>query len=123
MQAGRTIFDRLYLCAVFDLDAKALHMFPQDGLGAPLRQAALKFIPGADAGEFRARDFPQTRAEQVNLSDADTGAKKRLDQPTPLDDFQCCRLERRAASLVVRRAPALYDPRRDAMTKEFAGRE
>ena len=53
MQAGRAIFDRLYLCAVFDLDAKALHMFPQDGLGAPLRQAALKFILAADIGEFR----------------------------------------------------------------------
>ena len=122
-QAGRTVFNRLYLCAVFDLDSKAFQMLAQDCLGAPLRQATLKFILAPDIGEFRGRDFLQTRAEHLNLPDARARAKKRLDQAAAIDDLQCRWLQCGPASLMVRREFALHDARPNAMTKKFTGRE
>src|SRR5260370_34208632 len=94
-------------------------MFAQDCLGAPLRQAALKFILAPDTSEFRGCDFLQTRAEQLNLLDAHARAKKRLDQAAPLDDLQCRRLQCGPASLVVRRESALHHAGPHAMTKKF----
>jgi hypothetical protein len=52
-----------------------------------------------------------------------TRAKKWLDQASPLDDLQRCRLQCGPASFVMRPEPALDDARLDAMTNEFAGRE
>ena len=43
-QPGGAVLHRLHLGVVFDLDTEALQMFAQNCLGAPLRQAALKFI-------------------------------------------------------------------------------
>jgi hypothetical protein len=56
-------FDRLYLSAVFNLDAKTVQMFAQNRFSAPLRQAALKFILRPDTSEFGRRDFLQTGSE------------------------------------------------------------
>ena len=60
-QAGRIIFDRRHIGAEFDLKAKALQMFAQDCLGAPLRKAALKLVLAANISEVRGPDLPQTR--------------------------------------------------------------
>ena len=122
-QAGRVIFDRLHFLAVFNLDAKAFQMFAQDCLGAPLRQAALKFVFAPDIREFRGRDLLQTRAEQLNFPDAHARAKERLDQAAPVNNLQHCGLQRGPASLAVRRQSALDDARLDPMPQEFAGRE
>jgi hypothetical protein len=102
-QPSRAVFHRFYLCAIFDLDSEALQMFAQDCLGAPLRQAALKFILAPNTGEFRSSDFLQARAQQLNLSYAYTRVEKRLDQASPIDDFQYCRLQCGPAGLVMRR--------------------
>src|SRR5271156_2680373 len=122
-QAIRLVLDRLYLRAVFDLDAEAFQMFAQDCLGAPLWQAALKFVLAPDIGEFCGRDFPQTRTEHLHLPDVHAGAKKRLDQSTPLDNLQYRRLQSGAASLVMRRESALHDARFDAVPEKFASRQ
>jgi hypothetical protein len=122
-QASRAILDRLYLCAVFNLDAKALQTFAQNGLGSPLRQAALKFILAPNTTEFRGHDFLQTWAEQLDLPDVHSGVKKRLDQASPVDDLEHCRLQCGPAGLVMRLESALYHARPDAMTKKFTGRE
>jgi hypothetical protein len=63
-------------------------MIAQNGFGLPLRQAALKFILTPDTSESRGRDLLQTRSEQLNLPDAHAGAKKWLDEASPLDDIQ-----------------------------------
>jgi hypothetical protein len=60
--------DGLDVSAVFNLDAETVQMFAQNRFGAPLRQAALKFILGPDAGEFGCRDFLQTRSEELELA-------------------------------------------------------
>ena len=122
-QAGRVIFDRLYLCAVLNVDAYIPQVIAQDGFGLPLRQAALKFMFASDTREFRGRDFLQTRSEQLNLPDAHARVKKWLDQASPLDDVQRRRLQRGPASLVMRRQSALDDARLDAMPNKFARRE
>jgi hypothetical protein len=122
-QICRAFFDGLYLGAVFNLDAKTVQMFAQNRFGAPLRQAALKFILGPDTRELGRRDFLQTRSEQLNLPDVHAGAKKRLDQAGPLDDLQRRRLYCGLASLVMRPEPTLHDARLDAMTNKFAGCE
>ena len=100
-QAGRVVFDRLYLCAVLNVDTCVLQMIAQDGFGLPLRQAALKFILAFDTCESPGRDFLQTRSEQLNLPDAHAHVKKWLDQPSPLDDVQRRRLQRGPARLVM----------------------
>ena len=122
-QIRRAFFDGLYLSAVFNLDAKAFQMFAKNRFGVPLRQAALKLILRPDTNEFGGRDFPQTRSEQLNLPDVHAGAKKRLDQASPLNDFQRCRLYCGPASLVMRAEPALHDARLNAVTNKFAGCE
>ncbi len=67
-QAGRIVFDRRHFGAEFDLEAKARQMLAQDGLGAPLRKAALKRVLAAGVGEARGSDFPQARAQRVECA-------------------------------------------------------
>ena len=122
-QPGRIIFDRPHIGAEFDLKAKALQMFAQDCLGAPLRKAALKLILAANIREVRRPDLPQTRTQDLNVPDAHARAKERFDQAAPVKNLQHRRLERGPARLAMRREPALHDARLDAMAKKFAGRE
>src|SRR5262249_16106309 len=122
-QTGRGIFDRLDLRAVLDVDAQACQMVAQNGFSSPLRQAALKFILAADPSESGGRELIQARSEQLDLPDAHAGAKKWLDQASPVDDVERRRLQCGPASLVMRRQSALDDARLDTVPREFGRRE
>jgi hypothetical protein len=92
----------------------------QDRLGAPLRQAALKFILAANAGELGRRDRLQIRAEQAHLPYGYTGAEKRFDQACPVDDIQRCRLQCSPSRLVVWLEPTFDHAWPHAMTQQLA---
>ena len=57
------------------------------------------------------------------MPDAHAGAQKRFAQATSLKHLQYRRLENGAASLAMRREPALHNTWLDAMAKKFARRE
>jgi hypothetical protein len=93
----------------FHRKAKAIQMFAQNYLGAPLRQAAPKIIATARISQVLARDFPQTGTQELKVPDAHASAKERLDQAAPVKHLQYRRLENGTTSLAMWREPALHD--------------
>ncbi|CAH1665394.1 hypothetical protein CHELA40_12678 [Chelatococcus asaccharovorans] len=123
LDACRALIDRCDVDSVLDVEPLVRQMLTQDGLRAPLGQAALELVFAAYACEICARQFAQARPKDLDVLDTRASLEKRVDQATAIQDFQDGGLDDRAACFMVRREPLLDDARPDAMAHELRGGE